>query len=262
MRNFLTVCFWFPQQKANIRTQRQSICSYITPHIHLLKVMFVHPGLNCRYQNRALIIYTLCTSPWTPVLVPLQLNKDKPFLPSGSSVCTSKSHIYTMKALSNGSAMFFMFVIYTMALWMKCMLSFNNYQADMETTKKHADVKKNSNWIKTREFKIYRLIFFLFSFLHQLTVNRTHDASDPCSLLPGDFRTETMTAEIWSTTTHQKKTKQNKTHPFQIIPRFQIQSKDMKSLERHIQLTINIPDVWYVRHLNLLSFKWGELWGK
>lgn len=37
----------------------------------------IHPDLNCRYQNRVLIIYTLCTVPLSPVLVPLQLHNDK-----------------------------------------------------------------------------------------------------------------------------------------------------------------------------------------
>ena len=63
--------------------------------------MYIHPDLDCRYQNRVLIIYTVCTAAITPVLVPLQLQKDK-----SSSVCTPKSHIYTMKALSDRSAMF------------------------------------------------------------------------------------------------------------------------------------------------------------
>lgn len=128
----------------NSQRQRQSICSYITPPhtCPVYEVMYIHPDLNCRYQNRALIIYTLCTSPLTPVLVPLQLHKDKPLLPSSASVCTSKSHIYTMKALSNGSAMFFMFVIYTMASSMKCMPSFNNQRANMKQQEQH---QENSN---------------------------------------------------------------------------------------------------------------------
>lgn len=46
-----------------------------------------------------------------------------------------------MKALSDGSAMFFMFVIYTMALLMKCMLSFNNYQDNMEQ-QEHVNIRK------------------------------------------------------------------------------------------------------------------------
>lgn len=45
-----------------------------------------------------------------------------------------------MKALSKGSAMFFMFIIYTMALLMKCMLSFNNYEANMEQ-QEHSHLK-------------------------------------------------------------------------------------------------------------------------
>lgn len=32
--------------------------------------MYIHPDLDCRYQNRVLIIYTLCTVLLTPVLVP------------------------------------------------------------------------------------------------------------------------------------------------------------------------------------------------
>lgn len=74
------------------------------------------------------------------VLVPLQLHKDKP-LDHMVSVYTSKSHIYMMRALSNTSAMFFMFVIYTMALLMKCMLSFDNYQPNMEQ-QEHVNIRK------------------------------------------------------------------------------------------------------------------------
>ena len=114
---------------------------HILPLTSIYEVMYVHPDLDCRYQSSVLIIYTLCTAPLNPILVPLQLHKDKPSFPCSSSVYTSKSRIYTMKALSDGSAMFFMFVIYTLALLMKCMLSFNNYQPNMEQ-QEHVNIRK------------------------------------------------------------------------------------------------------------------------
>jgi len=46
-----------------------------------------------------------------------------------------------MKALCNEVQCFFMLVIYTMALLMKCMLSFNNYQANMEQ-QEHINIRK------------------------------------------------------------------------------------------------------------------------
>lgn len=73
-----------------------------------------------------------------------------------------------MKALSNRSAMFFMFVIYTMASsMMKCMLSFNNYHPNMEQ-QEHINVrkfqikqKKKRNNKRNPKKLNYRLIFFL-----------------------------------------------------------------------------------------------------
>lgn len=96
-----------------------------------------------------------------------------------------------MKALSNRSAMFFMFGIYTMALLMKCMLSVNNVRPNM----------KQQEHVNTRKFHMNQnqkfIGWFCFS-LHQLTVTRTHD--DPCSALLGYL--QRMTVDIWSTTTH------------------------------------------------------------
>lgn len=39
---------------------------HISPLTSIYEVMFIHPDLNCRYQNKVLIIYTLCTAPLTP----------------------------------------------------------------------------------------------------------------------------------------------------------------------------------------------------
>lgn len=60
---FLTVCFGF-LQKASARNswrQRPSICSCISPSNPSMRECVKHPDLSCRYQNRVLIIYTLCT---------------------------------------------------------------------------------------------------------------------------------------------------------------------------------------------------------
>lgn len=162
--------------------------------------MNIHPDLNCRYQNRVLIIYTLCTAALTPsVLVPLQLHKDKPSFPSSSSVCTPKSRIYMMKALSDRSAMFFMYVIYTMALLMKCMLSFNNYQSSMEQ-QEHVNIRKFqiNQSIKEKSKCIGWLVP-----PHQLTVSRTHD--DPCSALLGYLLTKNDCRHLKHYNTHQNK---------------------------------------------------------
>lgn len=66
-RFFLTVCFWFLQQMS---VHDSSICLCITPLILPWGDVFIHPDLNCRYQNTVLIIYTLCTNLVSPVLVP------------------------------------------------------------------------------------------------------------------------------------------------------------------------------------------------
>lgn len=134
-----------------------------------------------------------------------------------------------MKALTKRSAMLFMSVIYTMALLMKCMLSFNNFQPNMKTTRtrQHQEIPY--------EAKSKFIGWFCFS-LHQLTVTRTHD--DPCSALLG-YLTKNDCRHLKHYNTHQ-----NKQSPwFNIIPRFQNYSKDMKSMERHIQLIINVPHV-------------------
>lgn len=113
----------------------------ISPLTSIYEVMYIHPDLNCRYHNRVLFIYTLCTTLSTPILVPLQLHKYKAFCKAVHHFTHQNPHMYIMKALSNGSAMLFMFVIYTMALLMKYMLCFNNYQLNMEQHE-HVNIRK------------------------------------------------------------------------------------------------------------------------
>lgn len=113
-----------------------------SPLESIYEVMPIHPDLNCRYQNRALIIYTVCTVPLIHVLVPLQLHKDKPSIQAVDQFAQQKSRIYTMRALSNISAMFFMFLIYTMALLMKCMPSLNKHQPNM-VRQEHVYIRKS-----------------------------------------------------------------------------------------------------------------------
>lgn len=43
---------------------------HISPLTSICEVMYIHPNLNCRSQNRVLIIYTLCTSFLNPRLGP------------------------------------------------------------------------------------------------------------------------------------------------------------------------------------------------
>lgn len=134
--NLLTVC---PQMTAGGGDSRYV---HVSPSGPSMRGGFIHPDLSCRYQNRVLIIYTLCTVFFgSPALVPLQLHNNKLSFQAVHQFCTSKSHIYTMKALSNRSAMFFRFGIYTMAWLMKCMLSFSNYQPDMEQ-QEHVNIRR------------------------------------------------------------------------------------------------------------------------
>lgn len=125
--NFLTVCFWFPQQMSvhERRRQRQSICFMCHPSDPSMRwcmyILIWTADIRIEYWSYTHYVQFL----FKPhVLVPLQLHKDKPSF--FWAVCTSESHIYTVTALSDRSAMFFMFVFYTMALLMKCMLSFDN----------------------------------------------------------------------------------------------------------------------------------------
>lgn len=140
-KTLLTVCFWFLQQMSIHKSwrQRQSICWNIIPYIHPRGDIYTSWS-NCRYQNRELLIYTICTTSLSPILVPLQLHKYKAFCKVVHHFTHQNPHMYMMKALSNGSAMLFMFVIYTMAL-LKCMLSFNKYQPNMEQ-QEHVNTRK------------------------------------------------------------------------------------------------------------------------
>lgn len=105
---FLTVCFGF-LQKASARNswrQRPSICSCISPSNPSMRECVKHPDLSCRYQNRVLIIYTLCTVVFlyaSPSLGPFTGSLGQTLLPSSSSLCTWKSRIYTMKALRSAT---------------------------------------------------------------------------------------------------------------------------------------------------------------
>lgn len=80
-----------------------------------------------------------------------------------------------MKAVGDEAQRSSRFVIYTMALWMKCMLNFNNYQANMEQQKhinrvpNKSEPSQHPQQQQKKKVKIYRLIL-----PHQLTVNRTH----------------------------------------------------------------------------------------
>lgn len=95
-------------------------------------------------------------SSFNPCLGPLHFHTHSSCL----AVCLKiKLHIYKMKALSNRSAMFFMFRIYTMACWSNaCWASINITPTwnnkDMSTFKRF--------WMKTKTKRTnYRLIFLL-----------------------------------------------------------------------------------------------------
>lgn len=177
-----------------------------------------------------------------------------------------------MKALSNRSAMFFMFcnLHNGFVRWNACWASITTrltWNKDTSISEQNKKKKENPNKSKPDKVKIYRLIFLLLLlfFPHRLTVNRTHDASDPCSALSGYFLTiiiikKKKTVDIWSTTTHTK----NK-HRFHVVSKLQICSKDMKSLERHIQLIINVPFVICLssKRLSLIQIRrkmWRSAW--
>lgn len=138
--------------------------------------MHLHPDLNCGCQNTVLIIYTLCTILLTPVLVPLQLHKYKASCKTVNHFTRQNPRMYTMKALSNGSAVLFMFLIYTMALLMKCMLSFNNYQSTVKQ-QEHINIRKvQINQKPKRKLKIHSVRPPILNPPppHQLTVNVMH----------------------------------------------------------------------------------------
>lgn len=156
-----------------------------------------------------------------------------------------------MKALSNRSAMFFMFVIYMMALSMKCMLSFNNYHPNMEQ-QEHINVRKFQikQKKKPKENQKNKIIGWFFFFPHhQLTVNRTQD--DPCSALLGYFLTK---KDDWRRlrkhNKHQKEKKKNRFFGF-------TSSQDFRTIKTWNQWkdTFNwslMSHKWYVCHLNVL----------
>lgn len=118
----------------------------------------IHPDLSCRYQNRVLIIYTLCTVLLSPVLVPLQLHNDKlsfislhikiPYL-HDESPQQQKCNVLYVCNLHNG-----------FCWWNTCWASITTSQT---WNNKNTSTSGNPKLFKTK-VKIYRLIFFFFFF--------------------------------------------------------------------------------------------------
>lgn len=140
-----------------------------------------HPDLSCRYQNRVLIIYTLCTVSFYPPPPPqswslysfittnspskqfISLHIEIPYLHDDSPQ-RQKCNVLYVCHLHNG-------FVDENACWASITTSqtWNN--------KKHVKHQEISKWNRNQKTKF---IGWYFSFpLHQLTVNRTHD--DPCS---------------------------------------------------------------------------------
>lgn len=137
----------------------------------------------------------------TTNLVPLHLRKDKS---SFQAVCTSKSHIYTMKALGEGSAMFFRFLMYTQWLcwWNACWASILN-RPNTKNNKTTATLANSKPWNKTQKTKQNQktkpvsMIGWIPPPPPTIQLTVTCDASDPCSALLGFLLTKK-----WLETTH------------------------------------------------------------
>lgn len=176
----------------------------------------------------------------------LQVSRRQTLLPSSSSGRTFGNAVFTPWKPSGGATLF-AFVIYTMAFvdGNACWASiFTSQTWNNKKHVKHLEIKNNKK-IKLKKKdkknnKVYRLIFS-FSFLHQLTVNRTHDDSCSASLgyvLTRNNKNKKYTkkiGDIRSTTTN---TKINQPHGFHTSPQdFRIKG------ETHIQVIAPVPSV-------------------
>lgn len=179
--NVLTVC---PQMTAGGGDSRYV---HVLPSGPSMRGSFIHPDHSCRYQNRVLIIYTLCTVFWIPSLGPFAAHNNKLSFQAVHQFA-HQNPIYTRWKPSATEVQCSLCLEFTQWLgwWNACWASVTTSQT---WNNKNTSTSGDSKWIQNK-VRIYRLISFFFFFfpLHQLTVNRTHD--DPCSASLGYFHTE------------------------------------------------------------------------
>lgn len=176
-----------------------------------------------------------------PVLVPLQLHKDKPSFQAARQFAR-QNPIFTRWKPSATEVQCSLCLSFTQWLcwWNACRASTTiSLTWNDKETHQHQEIPNESK-PKKEKSKIYRLIFF---FPHQLTVNRTHD--DPCSASLGYFLTKNDCRHLKHYNAHQKK----QIPWFYIVPRFQNHSKNMKSMERthstdHYCPTCDMSVIW------------------
>lgn len=179
--------------------QRQSICSCITPLIHLwgdvLYILILAADIRIEYwsytryvqffypQSWSLYSFTTTNSPSKQFI---SLHIKIPYL-HDESPQQQKCNVLYVCNLHNG-----------FCWWNACWASITTSQT---WNNKNTSTSGNPKLFKTK-VKIYRLIFFFFfSPLHQLTVNRTHD--DSCSALLGYFHTKNDHRHLKHYNTHQ-----------------------------------------------------------
>lgn len=216
--------------------QRQSICSWITPLIHLwgdvLYILILAADIRIEYGSYTRYVQFFYPQPWSLYSFTTTNSPSKQFTSShikipylhDESPRQQKCNVLYVCNLHNG-----------FCWWNACWASITTSQT---WNSKNTSTSGNPKLFKTK-VKIYRLIFFFFSsslcissqWIGHMMIHAVHRW--------GTF-TQRMTVDIWSTTTH---TKIKQIARFNIIPRFQKYSKDMKSTERHIQLIINVPCV-------------------
>lgn len=170
----------------------------------------------------------------SPVLVPLQLHNNKLSFQAVHQFA-HQNPIYTRWKPSATEVQCSLCLEFTQWLgwWNACWASVTTSQT---WNNKNTSTSGDSKWIQNK-VRIYRLISFFFFFFFSLCISSQWIGHMMIHAVHrwGTF-TQRMTRDIWSTTTH---TIRNK--PLGL--RFRNSSKDMKSMERHIQLIINVPCV-------------------
>lgn len=219
--------------------QRQSICSWITPLIHLwgdvLYILILAADIRIEYWSYTRYVQFFYPQPWSlysfttansPSKQFTSLHIKIPYL-HDESLRQQKCNVLYVCNLHNG-----------FCWWNACWASITT-KPNVEQ-QEHINIRK-SQIIQKAKSKFIGWFFFLFFFSSSLCISSQWIGHMMIHAVHrwGTF-TQRMTVDIWSTTTH---TKIKQIARFNIIPRFQKYSKDMKSTERHIQLIINVPCV-------------------
>lgn len=148
--NFLTVCI-FLFSTANVSSRQleaETIDMFIYhPLTSIYEVMFIHPDLNCEYQNKVLIIYTLFTTLLTPPSWSLySFIKINP--PSKQFICLHIKipYLHDKSPQQQKCNVFFMFVMYTW--WNACWASLTT---SLTWNSKNTSTSGNSRLIKKKK---------------------------------------------------------------------------------------------------------------